>query len=293
MTEVPCHEIQIAVVEPPFSIDLSRTVLSHGWVNLSPWTWLDQVLARPERLSHGTATVAVRQPELGRIEISVRGVRVGPVDVRMAITRVRRWLSLDWNPHYAVEVAQRIDPQVAAYISGGGGRFLRGSTFYEDLVKTICTINASWAYTQQMASRLVELIGGGTFPSPEQMLEHGETTLLRVGRVGYRAEVIIRATEHLLEAGVLHLDGRADEDMVTPELLGQVKGIGPYATDHLRVLLHDFSSLPIDSEVRSYAGGVLGLRPEQIQAAFAEWGPYAFLGYKAHRTISNDNWLGE
>jgi hypothetical protein len=38
-----------------------------------------------------------------------------------------------------------------------------------------------------------------------------------------------------------------------------LKGIGPYAAAHCRLLLHDFSRIPIDSSVVAYLRGRYGL----------------------------------
>ena len=46
-------------------------------------------------------------------------------------------------------------------IERGGGRMLRCSTFYEDFVKTVLTVNTSWSGTCRMIAALVAEPGGG------------------------------------------------------------------------------------------------------------------------------------
>jgi N-glycosylase/DNA lyase len=63
-----------------------------------------------------------------------------------------------------------------------------------------------------------------------------------------------------------------------------LKGIGPYAAAHCRVLLHDFSRLPVDSVVGAHLREALALTDEAaIEAHFAPWGPYRFLAYRLRR----------
>ena len=73
---------------------------------------------------------------------------------------MQRWLSADWEPALAIAAL----PDVAQLIERGGGRMLRGSSFYEDFVKTVLTINTSWSATCRMVAALVAEPGGGSFP---------------------------------------------------------------------------------------------------------------------------------
>ena len=54
---------------------------------------------------------------------------------------------------------------------------LRGSTFYEDFIKTVLTINTSWSATCRMVAALVAEPGGGSFPGPAALLDYGEERL--------------------------------------------------------------------------------------------------------------------
>ena len=54
---------------------------------------------------------------------------------------------------------------------------LRGSSFYEDFVKTVLTINTSWSSTCRMVSALVAEPGDGAFPDPASVLDYGEERL--------------------------------------------------------------------------------------------------------------------
>jgi hypothetical protein len=73
-----------------------------------------------------------------------------------------------------------------------------------------------------------------------------------------------------------------------PERLGHdyllsLKGIGPYAAAHCRVLLHDFARIPVDSVVTAHLREHHAIAPEAFAASRAAWGPYLALGYKLLR----------
>ena len=266
-------------------LSLRATVESHGWVRLAPWHWdgCRERLWRPERLSSGAvAAIAVRQTgpvELG-VEVDAALDSRGEDEVRGL---VERWLSVRWDPSPAVETARRIDPAIAGRIEAGGGRLLRCSTFYEDFAKTICTINISWAGTLRMSSGLVREIGGGVFPTPRQVLDAGLDALSGGVRMGFRSRVLYEATRTLLDRGLMDEAGRGREDAISYDDLLSIRGIGSYAASHTAALLHDFSRVPVDSEVRRFCSERYGLAEDQIDAHFEAWGEYRFLGYKLAR----------
>lgn len=198
---------------------------------------------------------------------------------------MRRWLSIDWDPSEAIEVATKIDQRIGEYIRTGGGRLLRGSTFYEDLIKTICTTNASWAYTKRMVSSLVLKIGNGTFPSPRMILDCGYPLLKEYAKMGYRNQFVFRATEQCIQENITDLEGEQIYPDIDEKVIQQIRGIGPYACAHMKVLLLDHSSIPIDSDVVSYCQKQFGLQKNVIQEHYDAWGKYKFLGYKFSRIV--------
>ena len=65
-------------------------------------------------------------------------------------------------------------------------------------------------------------------------------------------------------------------------------GIGPYAASHVAVLQHDFSRIPVDSEVTSYCRERYGIGPKEIDAHFEPWGDFRFLGYRLTKNALRD-----
>jgi 3-methyladenine DNA glycosylase/8-oxoguanine DNA glycosylase len=106
-----------------------------------------------------------------------------PADLPEVKKRARRWISADWQPASAMAALC----EDGALIARGGGRLLRCSSFYEDFVKTLLTINTSWSSTCRMALALVTEPGGGGFPGPEAMLDYGEERLRECAKLGFRA----------------------------------------------------------------------------------------------------------
>lgn len=193
---------------------------------------------------------------------------------------------LDWDPRLALEVASALDIQVANYISLGGGRMLRGSTFFEDFCKTLCTINTSWGNTILMNAALVALVGNGTAPSPVDILTAGIDQLRGSAPIGYRAEVLFHCTEELLSNGIVDEDGELLlHDLGRDQLLA-LRGIGPYGADHLRVLQGDFSKIPLDSSVRRYLQDT-AQGDTDINDYLQQWGSFRFLAYKIGNILSS------
>ena len=269
---------------PPYPVSLRSAVRSHGWVMLAPWGWDDSTgaLWRSDRLSSGrVARIRASQPEPDRIEIAVNGDGLSDSDVDEAAGLVRRWLSLDWDPVEAIDAARKVDAEAAETIEGGGGRLLRSSTFYEDFVKTVSTIQIAWSGSLRMVDALVG-DRGGLFPTPSEVLDLGEAGLRERG-LGFRARSLAEGTEVMLERGLIDEAGHAASHVGF-----DLWGIGPYAAAHMAVLQHDFSRIPVDSEVTSYCRDRYGIGPKEIDAHFEPWGDFRFLGYRLTKNALRD-----
>jgi 3-methyladenine DNA glycosylase/8-oxoguanine DNA glycosylase len=195
------------------------------------------------------------------------------------LNRVRRWLSIDWEPEAAIEAL----PDAAALIARGGGRLLRGSCFYEDFIKTVLTINANWSGTCRMAQALVVEPGEGGFPDPQAVLDYGEEQLRERAKLGFRARTVVKATQQMLDDGAITAAGDGNPDRLDHEYLVGLSGIGPYAAAHCRVLLHDFSRIPVDSSVIAFLRERFGCDPAAFAAERSTWGAYLALGYRLAR----------
>jgi 3-methyladenine DNA glycosylase/8-oxoguanine DNA glycosylase len=267
----------------PWPVDLGLTVASHGWVHLEPWRWEPDTgtLSRAERIGGQIGTVAIRQRNATTLTLSWQGFS----DRAKAeiLLRAGRWVSAEWSPAAAVAALAIGFADEAALVARGGGRLLRCSTFYEDFIKTLLTVNTSWSGTCRMAAALVAEPGGGAFPLPEAVVDYGEEGLRRIAKLGFRAPTAVAATRRMLDDGVLDPAGHGDTDRLDHDYLIGLKGIGPYAAAHCRMLLHDFSRIPVDSVVVAHLRERHATTPEAFIAARAECGIYLGLGYRLMR----------
>jgi N-glycosylase/DNA lyase len=267
----------------PWPIDLGLTVASHGWAQLAPWHWDPERgrLARCERLGERVAEIAVCQRGPDALAVIADGFREkGKAEM---LRRVRRWVSADWDPAPAIAALRETMPAEGALIARGGGRILRCSTFYEDFVKTVLTINISWSASLRMAAALVADPGGGAFPDPMLMLDYGEARLRDGARLGFRAATIIAATRRMLDDGIIDAHGNEAAGPPDYDYLMNLKGIGPYAAAHCALLLHDFRRIPVDTVAVAHLRARHGIGPDEFAARHAACGIYLGLGYRLTR----------
>src|SRR3989442_7496551 len=106
-----------------------------------------------------------------------------------------------------------------------------------------------------------------------------------MAKVGFRPRTAIAATRRLLDDGAIDDAGHGRPDRLDHDYLIGLKGIGPYAAAHCRMLLHDFSRIPIDSVVVAHLRERHATTPEAFIAARAECGIDLGLGYRLTQLI--------
>jgi N-glycosylase/DNA lyase len=279
-------------------VDLWRTILSHGLVELPPMQ-----VDEERRALELTVPVPGGRPRLVRVEGSARSRATVLVAGRLPGTRagaavvgaVRHVLRLDedLSPFYAVAAH---DPGLS-WATAGAGRMIRSLTVFEDVVKTICTTNCAWSATKRMVGALVEHLGepalgappagptGRTFPTPEAMAGASADFYTDVARAGYRGPYL-RSLATAVAEGSLDLAELADpalpDDEVERRLLA-LPGVGPYAAAHIMVMgLGRYSKLILDSWTRPKYARVSGGKPvpdARIVRRFRPYGRYAGLAF--------------
>lgn len=280
----------------PERFDLLATCASHGWIVLPPCRF-DMgrgVFHRTERLAGGQVVdLTVLQSGATELAVTIWAVFApGIPDLQNIADRIRTMLRLDEDLSEFETLCEK-DPRWRARVRPGGGRLLRSPTVFEDVVKTICTTNTTWAQTEQMTRRLVTQLGAPhplgperrAFPTPEAIAKFGEDRLRKEIRMGYRAR-------YLAEIAVRLASGHLDlEALRSPTLTGdnvrqqlrELPGIGPYGAATVSMLLGHYDELAIDSELRSFvATHYYGDRPvteSEIHAVYAPWGKWQYLAY--------------
>ena len=227
-------------------VDWRRTMGSHGVADLLP-NRLDE-----ERWMFATVLDVGGRAQPVQISESRPGYALVE-GAKATVPVVRHMLRLDedLSRFYALVA----DDAELAWATQGAGRMLRSPTVFEDLVKTICTTNCTWAATVRMVTALVEHlgIGGRTFPSPAVMAEASDDFYRDVARTGYRGAYLQTIARGVAD-GTLDLeilDGRSDlpDDEVAARLLA-LPGVGPYAAAHAMMLLGRYQRLILDSWTR-------------------------------------------
>lgn len=250
--------MEILIPTPP-DFNYRRTVLSHGWSSLLPFT-LDReswVLERVLEIPSGQILVSVRADQ--NSQLIARASRKLSQPAQASIVRdVRHIFRLDdeMTEFYRVVSAHEDFAWIAQQ---GAGRLLRSPTVYEDLVKSLCTTNCSWALTEKMVTGLVQHLGRETkegkrnFPTPQAMAEAPLKFYSEVVRAGYRAPYLKELAERVASQEI-NPEGWLHSELPTAELkreIKSIKGVGDYAAENLLKLIGRYNVLALDSWVRA------------------------------------------
>jgi 3-methyladenine DNA glycosylase/8-oxoguanine DNA glycosylase len=219
----------------------------------------------------------------------------GPIDPveQVQIARDVTWmfgLDQSLSPFYS---RTRSEPKLALAEARAQGRILRCPTLFEDAVKTMLTVNTSWAGTIRMVEALVAQFGDPlpgnparrAFPTAEQVAAVDEDTLRSRTRLGFRAPSVLQLA-HSVASGALGLESLKLAAIPTAELrqrLLEIRGIGPYVAANLLMILGRYDFIPVDSwamkmvSLEWHQGRRIG--PAEVEAAFEQWGEWKGLAY--------------
>ena len=283
------EKITVLTLQPPPRFDLHRAVCSYGYFVLPPnrWDVPTRVLHRPLRTAAGRVVkTSLRQRKDGTLVLACNRT-VPRADHATLKDQVRRMLRFDedftaWRALHPVAKKRRFD------------RMFRSPTLFEDVVKTITSCNVTWTNTIQMNRLMVEHVGDGGFPTPEQLADFGEARLKERCRVGYRAGRIAQLARDVasgdLDLSAFETPGRASADLF--ESFRGIYGIGPYAAGNLCHLVGAYDRLAIDTETyRHFCAQYKVKRPQGSDAAglkrlhakiekhYGQYAPFQFLAY--------------
>jgi 3-methyladenine DNA glycosylase/8-oxoguanine DNA glycosylase len=236
--------------------------MSHGWRSLLPFEFdeagwsITRVLAPGDDSAPVTIHITSSSDTL---LVNIPRRKLGKRDTAKITRDVRHMFRLDdeLSVFYAAVAG---DSDFSWIANEGAGRLLRSPTVYEDLVKTICTTNCSWALTTKMVEGMVNNLGRPTpddgrraFPTPEAMAAVPESFYRDTVRAGYRANYFKELAERVA-SGELDVESWMTSELSTVELkreMKRVKGVGEYAADNLLKLLGRYDCLALDSWVRA------------------------------------------
>ncbi|MGA9997560.1 MAG: hypothetical protein WBP93_19245 [Pyrinomonadaceae bacterium] len=248
-------EINIPV---PVDFNFKRTANSHGWCELLPFEFDEKSWSMMRVLDVGDKQPVTISLSEAKRAIKVKTSRRLLKREAERVTRdVRHMFRLDDDmQEFYGAVAH--DEEFAWIVKQGAGRLLRSPTVYEDLVKSICTTNCSWALTVKMVTGLVRNLGREakdgrrTFPTAEAMAGAPLDFYRDTVRAGYRAPYFKELAERVA-SGELDVEAWFASKLTTDKLKREmkgVKGVGDYAAENLLKLVGRYDCLALDSWVR-------------------------------------------
>jgi len=273
-------------IPTPKTFSFRRTVASHGWYGLLPFT-LDSKKWELSRV----IDVGEKPPVTISMTAQKRHIRISTsrpltkAESTIVLRDARHILRLD-DDLGSFYLATGSDPDFAWIGEQGAGRMLRSPTVFEDLVKMICTTNCSWALTVKMVTGLVENPGRETndgrrsFPTAQAMASMPPKFFVDEVRAGYRAPYLKELSDRVA-SGELNVEEWLTSDLPTSELVKKIKGVkgaGNYAAENLLKLIGRYDGLALDSwtrakffEIRNNGRKANDKKIARYYARFNEW----------------------
>lgn len=252
---------KILSFDAPENFSFKATVYSHGWSQLAPFnldteSWkLDFVFDFETERKPISAVIFENE---GKIFIEAKTESLNKKTSEKIIRDARHILRFDdeFEDFYKHTNSRKHLKWIA---EKKAGRLLRSPTVFEDLVKTVCTTNCSWAMTKKMVSNLVEKLGETSesgekaFPTAAAMAKMPAQFYRDEIRAGYRSPYFAELAEKVA-AGIINPESWLDSKLSVKELkkeMKSIKGVGDYAAENLLKLVGRYDGLALDSWLRS------------------------------------------
>lgn len=268
----------------PQNFDFKRTVLSHGWSQLLPFEFDEKSRTLDAVIScHKPVSVKINEAENGlQIKTDAQINNEAEAKILRDVSHIFRF-DEDLRDFYKLI---RSEKHLSWISKQNAGRLLRSTSVFEDLVKSICTTNCSWALTKIMVKNLVEKLGEisdngkKAFPTAEAMAKMPIEFYKEEIRAGYRSAYFKELAEKATE-GKLNTENWLQTNVSTKELkkeMKQVKGVGNYAAENLLKLLGRYDGLALDSWLRGQFYKKYNNRTvcndKQIEAHYEKYGQW-------------------
>ncbi len=248
-------------ITPPISFNFSRTIFSHGWCGLPPFSFDKEKphLSRVVRLRKGTLYSCTLTCTNSVIDVRVLGKERATSTQRGEIASLlKTCLRLD-EDYASFHAEAKRHSRFRWIAQSGAGRMLRAPTVFEDAVKMICTTNCTWELTTLMVTNIVEAFGEKldgslhAFPTAESIAASSERVLRKEIKAGYRSPYLLELAEKVASQR-LNIEAWRTSPLDTHSLFKamlDVKGIGPYAAGNILKLVGRYDYLGLDSWVRA------------------------------------------
>lgn len=255
-------KITAITLDAPKDFDFWRTVNSHGWCSLLPFS-VDKehrALNRILTLTDGSLVLCqISDQKNSKLDINIHSsVLLTSAHRNEVIRQISSCLRLteDFSDFYR---ETRHYPEHRWITKARAGRLLRAPTVFEDVVKMVCTTNCTWALTEIMVNNLVEKLGKAfddsnkSFPSPEVLAGVTEQFLRKDIKAGYRSPFLLEFAKKVA-SGKLNVECWRSSELTTEVLfdeLRSIKGVGAYSAGNILKLLGRYDYLGLDSWSRS------------------------------------------
>jgi len=289
-------QIERCSIEVPGPFSLKATALSHGWHECSPMSWSEggrcfQVI---ERIGDDVYRVSVvegeRRREPATLSVTIEGRKLDGGRITEVLRRLRVVLGLDRNLGEFHELC-RDHPTLWVVPLIGAGRSIRSFSMTENIIKALCATNVVWGQAVKMINRIGQLgpakphfVNLNAWPTPREIFKAGESYLLEVCRVGYRANSILAFCKDVSDRRFDpdELDAMAaSPDVADEELLARlrsIRGIGPSSAHYLLSFLGRHGRVSVDSATIAHVARTHtnGKRPsvkevERIYDGYGRW----------------------
>jgi 3-methyladenine DNA glycosylase/8-oxoguanine DNA glycosylase len=279
----------IITLDVPKDFNFWRTVYSHGWCSLRPFS-VDKehrALNRILTLTNGSLVLC----EISEKKESLLNIKTESASLLTAAHRyeikqlMASCLRLTENFSDFYRETRRY-PNYRWIAKIKAGRMLRSPSVFEDIVKMVCTTNCSWAFTEIMINNLVEKLGESfdnahkSFPSPEALAGTTDRFLRKQINAGYRSPFLLEFAEKVA-SGSFDIECWRSSELTTEALfqeLRSVKGVGAYSAGNILKLLGRYDYLGLDSWSRGkyyemyHRGRTVSDRTiERRYAQFGKW----------------------
>jgi N-glycosylase/DNA lyase len=248
-------------LKTPRNFNFWRTVYSHGWCTLQPFS-IDkehQALNRIFSLTDGTLIFdKIWSPKNSQLIINANtALKLTVIQRKDLAQQIKACLRLNEDYSDFYREAQH-NPKHRWIATTKAGRMLRAPSVFEDVVKMICTTNCNWSLTEIMVNNLVGELGKpfndliNDFPTPEALASTSESFLRKTIRAGYRSPFLLEFAEKVA-IRKLDVEQWRYTELSTDALFNElrsVKGIGEYAAGNILKLLGRYDYLGLDSWVR-------------------------------------------
>jgi len=248
-------------LDQPANFSFKHTINSHGWCELLPFEsdkgdWRLSYVFTDENLKNPVS--AKVEETNGKLKIEIADDKINKKFQDKILRDVRHILRLDDDLSEFYKLVKS-EKQLAWIFKENAGRLLRSPTVFEDLVKTICTTNCSWALTKKMVMHLAQKLGQKTrdgkfsFPTAEAMASVSAEFYKNEIRAGYRSAYFAELAGKVA-SGKINPENWLNTDLPSKELkkeMKQIKGVGDYAAENLLKLVGHYDGLALDSWLRA------------------------------------------